>query len=46
MLRSVDRGFKFTDWWYGWKHTSFENAYMRLDELIERVLMIDGVTIE
>ena len=25
------------EWWYGWKHTSFSNAYMRLKNLIKRI---------
>ncbi len=30
-------GFKESDWWYGWKHTSFKNGYDRLIKLITLV---------
>lgn len=30
--------FKESPWWYGWKHTSFENGYNRLKALIEAIL--------
>jgi len=30
-------GFERTEWWYGWKYTSFENGYMRLKALIKEV---------
>jgi len=30
-------GFKSDDWWYGWKYTSFENAYERLKTLIKEI---------
>lgn len=34
-----DLNFKTTtDWWYGWKYTSFENAYSRLTTLIDKVV--------
>jgi hypothetical protein len=31
-------GFKESPWWYGWKHTSFENGYYRLKTLIEEII--------
>lgn len=31
-------GFKPSQWWYGWKYTSFENGYTRLKGFINEVL--------
>lgn len=33
----LDDGFKESPWWYGWKYTSFQNGYSRLDSLIRKV---------
>lgn len=30
-------GFKATEWWYGWKYTSYNNGYERLKTLIKDV---------
>lgn len=30
-------GFQETEWWYGWKYTSFENGYNRLCTLIDKI---------
>ncbi|MBP1641314.1 MAG: hypothetical protein H6Q17_2897 [Bacteroidetes bacterium] len=37
ILKPVLDGFKESTWWYGWKYTSFENAYKRLVDLIIEV---------
>lgn len=37
----IIHGFKFEQpWWYGWKYTSFENAYSRLKALIEDIIKL------
>lgn len=40
LLKPLLDGFKSTEWWYGWKYTSFENAYKRLKVLIEKVVQL------
>lgn len=34
----LNDGFKESPWWYGWKYTSFQNGYSRLDSLIKKVI--------
>ena len=36
-ILSVIGGFTTNEWWYGWKYTSFKNAYERLSHLIKEV---------
>lgn len=36
ILKNIDE-FKETEWWYGWKYTSFKNAYNRLSHLIKEL---------
>jgi len=38
LLKPLVGDFKETQWWYGWKYTSFENAYKNLKELIDSVI--------
>jgi len=38
LLKPLLAEFKETQWWYGWKYTSFENAYDRLKALIQKAI--------
>lgn len=40
LLKPLLSDFKETQWWYGWKYTSFENGYNRLKVLIEKVILL------
>ncbi|MEQ5183590.1 PD-(D/E)XK nuclease family protein [Providencia alcalifaciens] len=34
----LDGGFKLSEWWYGWKYTSYENAFSDLCHVIDETL--------
>ncbi len=40
LLKPILEEFKETEWWYGWKYTSFENGYSRLKKLIDDVILL------
>ncbi|MDR3706081.1 MAG: PD-(D/E)XK nuclease family protein [Paludibacteraceae bacterium] len=44
ILKPYLEGFKETEWWYGWKYTSFQNAYSRLKSLIEEIIKQEGIS--
>lgn len=33
-----DEGFKDEPWWYAWKYTSFDNAYIRFEDLCSKII--------
>lgn len=37
-LKPFIRGYKNNEWWYGYKYTSFKNAYVRINSLISEII--------
>lgn len=37
ILKPLLEGYKESQWWYGWKNTSFQNGYNRLKSLINEI---------
>lgn len=41
LIRPLMNGFRRSEWWYGWKNTSYEKGYYELCQLINDYLIMD-----